>query len=111
MSNATKLLLVASVVVLFQNWERIGLWLDPPELKRDAGPVILYATSWCGYCAKTRKLFALWGVNYEERDIERSDAAKAEFDALGGGGVPVVVIGDEVIRGYEPERFKALLLH
>ncbi len=110
MSNATKLLLIASLVALFQYRDRIALWLDPPELRADAGPVILYATTWCGYCAKTRQLFAQLGIAYDERDIEKSPSAKAEYDALGGQGVPVVVIGQTVIHGYEPEQMRTLLV-
>lgn len=103
MSNAVKLLLVAAAVALFQNRESLQLWLNPPELRQGLGPVRLYSTHWCGYCEKTRVLFRQLGVPYTEHDIERSAAARAEHQALGGGGVPVVTIGDRVIRGYDRE--------
>lgn len=41
---------------------------------RGAQPsVVLYATSWCGYCKATREFFADYGIRYVEHDIEASD--------------------------------------
>jgi glutaredoxin len=64
--------------------------------------VLLYATSWCPYCAKTREYFRMHGVRYTEYDIEHNAAAEKGYRRLGGKGVPVVVIGEQVIRGYNP---------
>ena len=45
--------------------------------------VTMYATQTCGYCAKARTYFAEHGVSYEERDIEKSEQAAAEWKAKG----------------------------
>lgn len=74
-----------------------------PGLRQDAH-VVLYATRWCGYCKKAREFFAANGIVYEERDIEASGSAEAEYRALGGSGVPVVVIDELVIHGFSPNR-------
>lgn len=63
--------------------------------------VTLYATEWCGYCAATRKLFEEQGIVYTELDIEKTTVGYEGFKKLGGNGVPVVVIGDKVIHGYD----------
>lgn len=82
----------------------------PPVVASGAQPqVTLYATEWCGYCAATRKLFEEKGIAYTELDVEKSTAGYEGFKKLGGNGVPVVVIGDKVIHGYnEPALHKNL---
>ncbi|MDH3588495.1 MAG: glutaredoxin family protein [Gammaproteobacteria bacterium] len=78
---------------------------DPEQ----SGPVTLYATKWCGYCAKTRALFKKHNIPYTEHDIEDSSAAAQQMMAMGAYGVPVVIIGDTVIRGYQPSALLAAL--
>ncbi len=74
-----------------------------------AAPVVLYATSWCPYCAKARAHFARKGVAYVEVDIEKSAAAHAEFRRLGGRGVPLILVGSEKMSGYSERGLDALL--
>lgn len=71
--------------------------------------VVLYATSWCGYCKMTRQFFATHGIRYTEQDIEQSSAAYKEHRNLGGNGVPLVVVGDQVIRGWDEPGLRQLL--
>jgi glutaredoxin len=96
---------------------RIPGWLKPGHVAGNYGAyypdqktrVVLYSTSWCGYCAKTRAYFADNNIRYDEQDIEKSPAAARQFAELGGGGVPMVLIGDRKIRGYTPAEFDAAL--
>lgn len=64
--------------------------------------IILYATDWCGYCARTRKYFQERNISYLEYDIEKSREGRAQYDRLQGKGVPLLVVNGEVIRGYNP---------
>ena len=80
----------------------------PPQQVRQP-QVTMYATSWCGYCAKARALFRAEGVAFVEHDIERSPEANAQHKALGGRGVPLIVIGNQTIKGYSEQRIRAAL--
>ena len=71
--------------------------------------VVLYATSWCGYCKMTRQFFAANGIRYTEQDIEQSSAAYKEHRRLGGNGVPLVVVGDQVVKGWSEGELRQLL--
>jgi len=71
--------------------------------------VVMYATRTCGYCAKAREHFRARGVRWDERDVETSAQAAREWKALGGVGTPVIVIGDERIVGFQPQRIDAAL--
>jgi glutaredoxin len=71
--------------------------------------VTLYATEWCGYCAAARQLFETNGIAYTELDVEKSSAGYEGHKKLGGKGVPLIVIGDEVIRGYSEDQIRSNL--
>lgn len=66
------------------------------------GQVVMFATSWCPYCAKAREVFAKQGVRYTEIDIE-ADPRGADFqkEVMGLGGVPTIVIGNRVMQGFD----------
>jgi glutaredoxin len=94
-------------------WYVRPAWLGStaqPEADRYGQPeVVLYATSWCGYCKAAREFFAANGIEYIELDVEKSEAAQQGHRELGGGGVPVIVVGDTVIHGFnQPELRRAL---
>ena len=74
-----------------------------------AGPVVMYATDWCGYCAKARAYFARNGIAYVEHDVEKSASANAEFKRLGGNGVPLIVHGGQKMSGFSEQGFESLV--
>lgn len=73
--------------------------------------VIMYLTTWCGYCRKAREYLKLLGINLTEYDIENNKAGKAEMKEKTGGrsGVPVIDIEGVIIRGFAPEEIKAAI--
>ena len=71
--------------------------------------VLLYATAWCGYCAATRDFFARHGIRYTEFDIEKSAAAQEGHRKLGGNGVPLIVVGETVVHGYNGDELRRRL--
>jgi glutaredoxin len=75
---------------------------QPAEVK-------MYATDWCGYCKQARAFMAKKGIRYAELDIEKSPAARAEYDRLGARGVPVILVGAQRMNGYSEERLAAML--
>lgn len=96
------LILAALLIGLWLNWNRIDHLFDPaPVASANRQEVILYATSWCGYCRKTRALLEREGVAYTEFDIETSDEGRRRYEALDGDGVPVLDVRGDVIHGYD----------
>lgn len=51
--------------------------------------VEIYATSWCGYCARARGLLQRKGVAFEDIDIEADSAKRDEMIERSGGRVTV----------------------
>lgn len=111
MTSMRNIILVLIAVGVFLNWGEIQRELSPPPDFSAQHPegVVLYATSWCGYCKKTRDFFKENNIAYVEYDIEESAEGKAQYDQLNGSGIPLIVIRGEVIRGYDPSVFKSAL--
>lgn len=103
------LLLVAGIMYI--NWDVISRELSPRAAlsAEQSQGVVLYATSWCSYCQKTREFFAQHQIPYREYDVENSSDGRAQYDQLRGKGVPLVLIEGQVLRGYNPAKMKQLL--
>ena len=99
-----KLIAIVIFLVIVQKWGVIIDVINPPPNYADAhgGQVILYATSWCGYCAKTRELLQENSIPYYEYNIESSQVGREQHKNLGGRGVPVLLINGVVVKGYNP---------
>ena len=69
----------------------------------DAAPVVvMYCTSWCGYCARARRLLEAKGVRFEARDIEAEPHRRAEMRTRSGRtSVPQIFIGAVHVGGYD----------
>lgn len=74
----------------------------------DRQRVILYGTSWCGYCKKARAYLRGRNIAFTDLDVETDAGARAQFAALGGGGVPVILVGDTRINGFNPPAFESI---
>lgn len=82
--------------------------LPPGASAQDAeGKVILYRTSWCGYCKRASAYMHQRNVPFVERDIEANAGYKAEYKSLGGNGsVPLMIFGDKAIYGFTEVTFE-----
>ena len=75
-----RIFVLLAVLAAWQHWDRIETFLGlgpTPRMAAAEAPVVLYATSWCGYCAKTRSFLAEEGIAYTELDIESPPKAAA----------------------------------
>lgn len=89
-------LLVA--IVLF-SIDRLAAYLYLPREGSDS--VVIYTTTWCPYCKALRNTLDQYKIPYTEYDTEKSLQGLLGFWALRATGVPVSVIGSEVIYGYD----------
>lgn len=63
--------------------------------------VVMFATSWCPYCARARRLLTEKGVLFTEIDVDGDPRARAEMvERSGGAGtVPQIFIGETHVGG------------
>jgi mycoredoxin len=115
MNTAIKLALLAVIITLvtvavqYRHILQIELTQSSDVVAKDNLKVTIYGASWCGYCAKTRAFFDFHGVEFHEYDIEKSERGYREHKALGGRGVPVIRINNEVIYGFDTDRMLKLI--
>jgi glutaredoxin len=81
----------------------------PPTGTAKAQRVRLLSTTWCGYCKKAAAFLRSRGTPFEELDVEKSSQGKREYDALGGRGVPIVLVGDRRMDGYDQTTLATML--
>jgi glutaredoxin/ribosomal protein L37AE/L43A len=115
-SNTWKWLLAAALVVgigrqsnLFSKRAVFDSGTDPIVQPDGQPTVILYSASWCGYCRAAREFFIQNGIAYSEHDMEKSAAGIEGYRKLGGGGVPIILIGGEKIRGFSQAQLQQRL--
>jgi glutaredoxin len=102
-------LILLAAFVLVQNAAPLALFVSGGldyDAARD-GEVVLLSTADCSYCARMRALLSGGGVPYRELDVERDAEGKQRFAAVGGFAVPVLLVGDVVVRGYDPGAVQA----
>lgn len=71
--------------------------------------VTMYVMPQCGYCEKVRGLLQQRGVSWDEIDIASSAEGKREFEARGGRGTPLLLVGGDVVHGADPARIDTVL--
>lgn len=72
--------------------------------------VVIYTTSHCPYCKQAKQYFAQKGIRYREIDVETSMSGKEAFRKLGGNGVPLIMVGDKKVDGFNAQELDRLLL-
>ena len=66
----------------------------------DAPKVVIYTTSWCGYCERARRIFQAKGVEFEEIDVEAAPANRAQMrERSGRTSVPQIFVGEHHVGG------------
>jgi len=69
--------------------------------------VVMYSTSWCGYCKRARAWLGARGIPYAEHDIERDPTARDRMRSINpSGGVPTFEVDQQVIFGFDPGRIE-----
>lgn len=71
--------------------------------------VKVYSSDTCPYCTAVKGFLQENNIEFEEANVSRDDVARNELIQKGYRGVPVIVIGDEEVVGFDQPRLKELL--
>lgn len=69
----------------------------------------LFSAVWCGYCKLAKSHLARRGIAFEELDVEQSATGRDEYRRLDGRGVPVILVGDQRMDGFDPAALDVML--
>lgn len=71
--------------------------------------VTVFTSSTCPHCKTAKDYLKEKGVEFEERNVQNDPEARKELIQKGYMGVPVIVVGDEEIQGFDKARLDELL--
>lgn len=71
--------------------------------------VLIFTQPDCPPCFVVKTLLECMGVEFEERDISRDQSAVEELKAYGSHSTPTVVVGEQVLVGFDPKRLDQIL--
>lgn len=72
-------------------------------------PVIIYTSTTCPHCVTAKQYFTSKGIEYTEKNVGTDMEARKELMAKGYMGVPVIVVGDVEMVGFDKEKIEGLL--
>lgn len=63
--------------------------------------VIVYTSTFCGYCSAAKSLLSKKGIPYEEVNLSESPEMRQEImEKWGWRTVPLIIINDKLIGGF-----------
>ena len=65
--------------------------------------VVVYSTQGCIECDMVKKVLTQEGIPFEVRDVLANPDYQAEVEKFGFLGVPVTVVGDRAVKGFNNE--------
>jgi glutaredoxin-like YruB-family protein len=73
-------------------------------------PVSIYTTETCGYCKMAKEFFQKNNVEFQEFDVGHDLEKRQEMiEKSGQMGVPVIVVGSDMVVGFNKPRLTELL--
>lgn len=67
--------------------------------------VLIYSTARCPKCREVKQYLQSKKISFVEFDVEKNRRAAKEFARLNGRGVPVLIVGNTRMDGFEKKRF------
>ncbi len=72
--------------------------------------VTIYSTPTCHFCHMAKEFFTEHNVTFVDHDVAEDAARRTEMREITGQmGVPVIIIGDDVVVGFDEPKLRSLL--
>lgn len=71
--------------------------------------VLLYSQPGCPPCYAAKLFLQVHEVPFEYKDVQADPVALRELIELNSRSTPTIVVGDEVMIGFDPDRLQTLL--
>ena len=66
--------------------------------------VTLYTAPDCNHCRRARRYLTQQGIRFGEFDVARNQRAWKEFQRWGGRSLPLLLIGETPLFGFDQQR-------
>ncbi|HOK48890.1 MAG TPA: glutaredoxin family protein [Sedimentibacter sp.] len=71
--------------------------------------ILIYSANSCSNCTAAKEYIKEKGYDYEEKNVSLDPEAKKELIGMGYMGVPVIMIDDDVVVGFNKSKLDELL--
>lgn len=71
--------------------------------------ITIYTSSTCPYCTLAKDYLNEKNVSYTEKNIQEDSEARKELMSMGHMGVPVIVVDEEEVIGFDKPKLEKLL--
>ena len=69
----------------------------------------IYSTSTCSNCITAKEYLKEKGYEYEEKNVSADKEAKKELISMGYMGVPIIIVDEEVVVGFDKAKLDEIL--
>jgi glutaredoxin 3 len=74
-----------------------------------AKSVIVYSSDMCKFCTLAKDFLTEKGVSFEEKNVNKDAEARKEFMEMKMMGVPVILVDNEIVQGFDKDKLVELL--
>ena len=78
-------------------------------MKQKQPRITLYSTSGCAHCRQLKHWLQQHQIRFMEIDVQRNARAFKDFQRHGGRGVPLLLVGERKIQGFNPKQLPSQL--
>jgi len=78
-------------------------------MKKRQTRITLYSSRNCGHCRRAKAYLKEHHIPFTEQDVERNRRAQLDFMRAGGRGVPLIMVGEQQLHGFEPRQLQRVL--
>ena len=69
----------------------------------------IYSSSTCPNCVTAKEYLKEKGYEYEEKNVSTDPESKKELIAMGYMGVPIIIVDEEVVVGFNKAKLDEIL--
>jgi glutaredoxin len=77
--------------------------------KNKTAKVVIYTTLKCPHCQQAKHWFKKNKIPFLDFNVGKPGKIQKQFFQLGGRSVPLIVIGDQQFKGFNPQQLKSVL--
>jgi len=71
--------------------------------------ITIYTSNTCSHCTAAKEYFKEKGLEYEEKNVSTDPESKKELISKGFMGVPIILVDDKVIEGFNKNKLDEIL--
>jgi len=71
--------------------------------------ITLYSAPACSFCRQARAFLQSHKLHFQEFDVQRSSKARRQLERMGVRGVPVIMVGNQRLDGFQAGKLRQVL--